>query len=351
MFGLNRAATVGLVAMVATASCKGSEPFGPGRDESLPENHPTAVGPAGSGSARPAWSENGQLAYVLPDFMTAVARPDGTGPARVLHTVTAPAQVTEVALSPDASQSYTVTIESGVSVIRWHHDGVAEVLTDHGAGADNGLKNGRRLVVAANGDVAFVARPDSLFLKRGVAAPRFVATGCRMIAAVSPSGDGVICHHPEPFSNPLRFAVDGTVATVTGSETGVTIKDVRWTAQGVHLLYSRPFAGFVAERQSDLQSKFSTPSVEYPETTGLDAVLAADGRSFVYANSYCAKTSSFIGCDHSQSILYHADLVKRTIQRVVVQTTHFNEIRISISPDGRRIAYTLGGHLYVAQVQ
>src|SRR5688500_10788865 len=77
VFSLVRAATMGVIAMVATAGCKGPELFGPGDDESLPENHPPAVGPARTGFTLPTWSQNGHLAYVLPDFLTAVSRADG----------------------------------------------------------------------------------------------------------------------------------------------------------------------------------------------------------------------------------------------------------------------------------
>lgn len=341
--------TISLIAVLLSAGCSGKDLFGPGEDESLPESHPQAVGPAASVQARPVWSENGHLAYVLPDYSTAISRVDGTGAVRVLHTVTAPARISAVALSPDASQWFTVTSDAGKSVLRWHRDGASEVLTERGSSGEADARKGYGVIVAPNGDFAYVVRPDSLFLKRGGAAPSVIATGCRSIAAISPTGDGVICYTSDPFANAARFSTDGSVTQVPTSEGGgAYITDIRWTASGTQLLYSVLLSHFVFERVSDPQSKFSTPSVGYPEWPD-DAVLAADGRSFVYANYYCAKPVDLFGCDKAQLILHHADMVTRTSKRVGVHTFRDGS-ELSISRDGRRIAYALDSQLFVLPI-
>lgn len=84
-----RAQAICLVAVFLIIGCKGDGGLGPGDDASLPETHPPAVGPA-SFFTTPVWSANGHLAYVLGDYATAVSRLNGTGPARILHTVTLP---------------------------------------------------------------------------------------------------------------------------------------------------------------------------------------------------------------------------------------------------------------------
>ena len=347
MFRPIRATTISLIAVSLLGGCKGADFFGPGEDESLPESHPAAVGPAAAFSARLVWSSNGHLAYVLPNYSTAVARLDGTGPARILHTASPNVRIVEVALSPDASEWFTVADSAGVSTLLWHRGGTAEVLTTR-AGGSVGTTNGKGVAVAANGDFAYIVRPDSLFLKRGSDAPVMIATGCRSIATISPTGDGVVCHSAQASGYPVRFSLGGSATPIVGTESGGLITDLQWTSQGMHVMYKILLSHFTVERLTDPQSKFSTPSVQYPEFPG-EGVFAEDGRSFAFITYFCAKTTGLFGCDKSQALVHHADAVQRTFKRLAVQTVQ-GDAELSISPDGRRIAYTMNGSLFVLPV-
>ncbi|MGI8618451.1 MAG: hypothetical protein ACR2L6_05105 [Gemmatimonadaceae bacterium] len=343
---------VALIAAVASSACGGSpDLFGPGDDASLPENHPAAVDGASSYS-KLAWSGNGaELGYVLPDIRTAVARSMGAGARRELYVALSPAQVTEVELSADASEWFTVSV-SGVpgavgTTIRRHGAASTEVITDRGA---NNLR-GRVVLAAANGDLAYVVRPDSLYFRRKAGgAAQLLGVGCSGVAAISPASDGVICYQPDPFGPALRFATaTSSQTTITGSEPNTRLVDIAWNSQGIFLL-TTAFSHYVFERLGDPQSKFATPKAAYPETTGFgNATLANDGRSFAYGNSYCAQTSGVFFCEKNQALIYHADAVSRTVRRVAIQTSTFGAT-VSISPDGRRIAYFLDGSIYMIPI-
>ncbi|MGI8617650.1 MAG: hypothetical protein ACR2L6_01000 [Gemmatimonadaceae bacterium] len=106
---------------------------------------------------------------------------------------------------------------------------------------------------------------------------------------------------------------------------------------------------FVFERHSDPQSKFSTPRPTGLESSGGGNVsIALDGRSFSFVNSYCTPPRGlYIGCETYQFLIYHADAVVRGTKRLAVHSTFGGDAIVSISPDGRRIAYTLDRLLYV----
>lgn len=353
MFGQRGFIGIGMLAMVGIGACKGGEIFSLGHDEHwLPESHPAATEPASS-LVLPAWSGNGaELGYVLADARTAVSRSMAGGSRRILYTAPAPSEIVGLELSADGSEWLTASSsgQPGVpgTTIRRHSAASTEVITDRGGTVLGPGPRGRVMLAGVNGDLAYIVRPDSLFLRRATTGQtQLLGVGCSAVAALSPAGDGAICYRADPFAKPLRLTIDSPVATPIGaSEQYARVLEVVWNAQGIFVLstYTGPY---VFERLTESQSAFATLPGQHNENLGSGFVsLGTDGRSFAYANGYCARMVLIALCEAYQTLIYRVDVPTRRIDRVAVHSGP-SGIPISISAATRRIAYVTDGKLYI----
>jgi hypothetical protein len=139
------------------------------------------------------------------------------------------------------------------------------------------------------------------------------------------------------------------------SDATAGIRDVVWNTEGIFLvsdpdppscvlvICTRGSERYAFEKHRNPATKFLTPRYQLPETTSLIS-LSDDGRSFGYANHYCANSSDYVFCGKDQNVFYVADGVSQTTRRVAVNNS---VVSIAISPDGARIAYVAGGQLYM----
>ena len=350
------------IALLITIACSrdsGPTTPGPPSDNALAEDHPPPVSPANQW-IRAAWAGNGaELAFVLADSTTAVALNPSTGATRVVYAA-APDHIYQVGLSADGKEAFTVsgpasaeTNPGQVAVsIRRHSAGGTEVITERLTLAGSPL-NLRAVEVAANGDFAYIVGYDSLFVRaRDGGAPKFIGTTCFSIVAIAPAGDGVICYGTSLF----RHALTGSTTRLAASDASAAIREVVWNPEGIFLvsdpvppvclfvICTRGSERYAFEKHSDPATKFLTPTYPLPETTWLIS-LSRDGRSFAYANHYCANSSDNVICGKNQYIFYVADGVSRTTRRIAVHGS--SVVSLAISPDGTRVAYLAGGQLYI----
>ena len=348
MFGRRRFLSIGMLALVGTGACTDGEIFSFGVDEHwLPESHPAATEPAWS-RVLPTWSGNGaELGYVLADARTAVSRSMSGGSRRILFTAPPPSEIVGLELSAYGSEWLTAASsgQPGVpgTTIRRHSATSTEVITDRGGTVIGTGPQGRVMLFGVNGDLAYIVRPDSLFLRRATTGvTRLLGVGCTAVAAVSPAGDGAIC-----YPKPMRFTLDSLVGTpITASERYARMIDVVWNAQGTFLL-STYVGPYIFERLGESHSRFDTPNGQHNEHSGSGfAAIARDGRSFAYANGYCARMVPIALCEAHQTIIYRADAQTRRVERVAVHSGP-SGIPVSISAATRRIAYVVDGQLYI----
>lgn len=207
------------------------------------------------------------------------------------------------------------------------------------------------MLLGANGDLAYIVRPDSLFLlSRATGNTRLIGVGCNAVAALSPAGDEAICYPADVFARPIRFALASTSGTagtaVMGTEQYARALDVVWNGQGIFMLSE--YAGrYIFERVGDPQSSFFTPFGQDPESSGSGlAALSADGRFIAYVNGYCAVMRPISFCESHQVIVYRANAVARTTARVAIHSAPTG-MSLSLSPASGSIAYVLDGQLYI----
>lgn len=352
MFARRGSMTIVALVLLGTSGCKVGEILSFGDEQWLPESHPPAT-EAASPRVLPAWSENGaELAYVLADGRTAVSRSMTGGGRRLLYSVPMPAEIVGLELSADGSEWVTAS-SSGqpgepVTTLRRHSGASTEVITDRGGNSLGPGPRGRVIMAGTNGNLAYIVFPDSLFLRRkATGASQLLGVGCSAVAALSPAGDGAICYRADPFAPPLRFTTDSPAATpISASEQYARVLEVVWNAQGIFLLsvYAGPY---VFERLGESQSPFATPPTQHNESCCSGFVsLATDGRSFAYANGYCARMVLIALCEAHQAIIYRADAVTRKVDRVAVHSGP-SGTPVSISGATRRIAYVVDGQLYI----
>lgn len=352
MFGRPRFVGIGVLALLGAGACKGGEIFSFVDEQWLPESHPAATEPA-SPLVLPTWSGNGaQLGYVLADARTAVSRTMAGGSRRILYSATAPSRIVGLELSADGSEWLTASSSGQPEVpgttIRRHSATSTEVVTDRGGTVLGPGPRGRVMLAGVNGDLAYIVRPDSLFVRRAsTGVTQLLGVGCTAVAALSPAGDGAICYPPDPFAKPLRFTIDSPAPTpISASEQYARVLEVVWNAQGVFVL-STYLGPYVFERLGESQSRFATPPGQHNENSGSGFVsLATDGRSFAYANGYCARMVPIALCEGHQVLIYRADVMTRKVDRVAVHSGPSGTL-LSISAATRRIAYVVDGQLYI----
>lgn len=345
-----------MVAAVLLSACTKLDLSGPGSDETLAENHPAALDSISHFIMGPGfWSHNGaEFAYVRPGAKVAVARSAASGTTRTLYTAAASEHIYMVELGPDGSEWITVSRRLDLPGLRvqLHKSGGVQLLTDNGG--TRLAPYGNALVVrhASNGDIAYIVNPDSLFIRRhSSGAVEFIGAGCDVIAAVAPTGEGVLCYRPLAFNSIWRYAGAGTApVSVTVPEPWAVVIQMQWTAQGIDVVTRPQFDRFAIEKLSDPSTRYTTPSYKYPESTGISVSLATTGRSFAFANSHCAQSSSFLSCGKNQNIYYIADDVTRTTKRLAVQTSPAYPY-VALSPDGGTLAYTDAQQLYMVSAK
>ena len=349
------------VVLIFVLGCsRDSEPTSPSQaSRELVEEHPPPVSRVYEWTSV-AWSGNGEeVAYVLPDSTTAVAFNLSTGVIRVLHAA-APHHVYQVVLSADGTEAFTVSGPASAEVrlgqghvrIQRHSAGVAEVITDRHTMTTSPLYL-KAIRATANGTLAYIVGYDSLFVTpSGGSAPKFVGTTCFSIIAISPAGDGVVCYSSSFF----RYALTGTKTSLAASDPDGAIRVVVWNSAGIvmvsdpeppvclFIICTRGSERYAFEEQGNPASRFLTPTYPFPETSGVLLSLSENGRSFAYANHYCANSSDGALCGKNQNTVYFADGISRTTRRIAV---HSAIVSISISPDGSRVAYVAGGQLYI----
>ena len=341
------------IAFLTLNACSASDIFSLGEDRTLAEMHPPPVEPATS-EVRPVWSVNGaELGYVLADARTAVARPVASGQRRTVYAVASPATIVGLEPSADGSEWFTASSsgQPGMpgSTIRRHTASTTDLITDRGGNSLSSGPRGRVMLSGANGDLAYIVRPDSLFLlQRATGGRRLIGVGCSAVAALSPAGDEAICYPAGAFAQPLRFTLASTSGTVlTGSEQWARVLDVVWNGQGIFML-SEYTGRYIFERVPDSQSSYSTPFGENNrESSGSGlAALSADGRTFAYVNGYCAVIRPIAFCESHQVIVYRADGVAKKADRVAIHSAPTG-MSLSLSPASRSVAYVLDGQLYI----
>lgn len=342
----NRFLSAAMIALLAVVAC--GDDGGPDLSDALPERMP----PVADSAARfmdPAWSGNSaEVAYVLPDLQTAVARSVAAGTRRVLFQVTTPAQILAVELSADGSEAFTTSYERGSPghVVRRHSAAGVELITNSGRAALG--EEGAGVRVAANGSFAYVVRPDSVFIRRTTgSAAEFLGAGCPRIAAISPVGEGVICFStrlgaPPP---PLRYTSSAAEPTPIIGTSVYFVIEVAWNSEGIYLAsvpQESSLHGFAVERYLEPASRYVTPNHPSGEFSFFRGVaLSANGRSLAYVTDKC------LGCKRSQMMLYIADRQNRTSNLFGVHWNGSLEA-ISVSPDGSKVAYVNHGRLYIA---
>ena len=328
------------MAVFALAGC--SDPAGLEKERVLAEQHPPAADVA-VWHGPPRWAPDGMSLYYLTQSHVATRLNVETGAKNILTTVSPPSQILEVEAGASGSEWYTLEVELPANrvILRHHSEGAATMITDR-ALSNVGGSSMRR---AANGDLAYIVRPDSVFVWRSsTRQSHFLAAACSGLSSVAPAGDGVICF-PSQTTGGLGLVrvTAGTPPTSFQSADGLT-RDAAWTAAGIHLVFSTAFS-FRYEKYLDPASKFQTPEYRYPEDLSWQAVLAPDGRSFAFANSWCARSGGLFSCDLTQTLFYVSDVTTRSTRRIGVHTGY--NPKLALSPDGSRLAYVMDGNLYI----
>jgi hypothetical protein len=339
-----------ILAVALLAACR--DAAGPANEGErlLSEQHSPATDTAARHIA-PRWSADGKSVYHLPQPHTAARYDAETGEKEVL-TMVSPTD-TIVALEAGATRSDWYTLQKDASksrlVLRHHLPGTAVIITERATGA--------RIRRAANGDLAYVVYPDSVFVWRpSTRNSRFVATSCRELVAVAPAGDGVVCNSIQAGMQEL------TRLTVSAPPTIVKVKqndgyhvipqDAVWTTAGIHITFaSRNKVGY--ETHPDPSTSFLTPELTYPETPTSNSALAGDGKTFAFVSEWCVKVAGsypFYYCDPTQMLFYLSNPGTRSTRRIGVHAKgnpYDRDPALSLSPDGSRVAYVMGWRLYI----
>ena len=290
--------------------------------------------------SRIVWAAPNQIAFVSADYRFGYIRDLNNGTQRPVA-IAGPGGQVHYATIGSSGAVYTVETTVGKGLSR-QQGTINELITTRPTGM-LALEHFEPALDLPNGDVAYVVRPDSLYVRAADGTNRFVNSGCAALAAVSPTGTSVACFTVASQVLLRTFALaNGSITNVdTGNHFPI---QVIWKADGMYLLgRSGPYvlrtptgSTVVADYASSLE--YAVPG----------AALSPDLTRFAYWTHYCASGLQLV-CSRSQYSLNVMNVSTRAVTRVAVHdfvTGRNGSGAIAFSPDGREVAYVFADRLF-----
>lgn len=346
-------AAVLAVVVASLAACEVTEPFLTGTNE-RPENLGTEI--AGSAGVTEfsllKWAPDG--ATLLFEAGTPASLRAANIETGQVVTVDGPrGDYIDVDFASDGrSMVFSTNLLNGSRTTYILRDGATTVLTDRAPGTFvTTPADGVVVLPATSGDaVAYIVRPDSLFLYDAVTgARRFIAADCTRVIAFAPAEDMVLCRGGTaagPF-NRVRLA-DGEVTAIDLLPREASIlKVIRWEEDAILTLYQTATRFRVRNVQVGTTTTIWAPgfSQSYRVLDFINYAWSNDGRRFAFWLHECLRIDRVGACAFGQSVLHAVDMEANTGMEVAVAKGPRGGEQIAISPDRRFIAFVFDGRI------
>ena len=217
--------------------------------------------------------------------------------------------------------------------------------------------DGYVVLPATTGDaVAYIVRPDSLFLYDAVTgARRFVAADCTRVIAFSPAGDMVLCRGGTaagPYSR-FRLADGENLAIDLLPREASILKVIRWEENAILTLYQTATRFRVRNVQVGTTTTIWAPgfSQSYHVMDFINYAWSNDGGRFAFWFHECLRIDRVGTCAFGQSILHSVDMAANTGTEVAVVKGRRGGEQIAISPDRRFVAFVFEGRIRLQPIR